>query len=73
MIRVHSGPEMILQLFVDWCKENQVNITYIEQGKPNQNAFIERFNCSNRTEVLEPHLFNELSQIRELSWARMMN
>ena len=34
---------------------------------------IERFNRSYRTEVLNPHLFSSLNQVRELSWAWMLS
>jgi putative transposase len=68
-IRVDNGPEMTAQAFADWCKENKVPIDYIEPGKPNQNAYIERFNRTYRTEVLDPHIFSTLSEVREISWA----
>lgn len=73
MIRVDNGPEMISKVFVTWCEANDVKINYIEPGKPNQNAYIERFNRSYRNEVLAPHLFASLEQVRELSWAWMMS
>lgn len=73
IIRVDNGPEMTAQVFVDWCKDNDVDIAYIEPGKRNQNAYIERFNRSYRTEVLDPHLFESLTQVREMSWAWMMS
>ena len=41
---LYSGPELISQVLVDWCEESNVQLRYIEPGKPNQNAFIERFN-----------------------------
>lgn len=71
MIRVDNGSEMTSLLFTQWCAENGVTIRYIEPGKPNQNAYIERFNKSYRNEVLDPHLFSCLTQVRELSWAWM--
>ena len=73
MIRVDNGPEMTSEVFSSWCENNNVNISYIEPGKPNQNAYIERFNRSYRNEVLSPHLFDSLSQVRELSWAWMLS
>ena len=57
----------------DMEAENGVTIRYIEPGKPNQNAYIERFNKSYRNEVLDPHLFSCLTQVRELSWAWMIS
>jgi len=34
---------------VAWCRENEVEIHYIQPGKPNQNAYIERFNRTYRS------------------------
>ena len=40
-------------------------IQYIQPGKPNQNAYIERFNRTFREEVLDQHLFLRLEDGRE--------
>jgi len=72
-IRVDNGPEMTAQAFADWCRENEVRIDYIQPGKPNQNAYIERFNRTYRTEVLDPHIFSSLSQVRDISWAWLLS
>jgi putative transposase len=68
-IRVDNGAEMTSNNFVSWCRENGIEIIYIQPGKPNQNAYIERFNRSFRTEILDAHLFHTLAQVREIAWA----
>jgi putative transposase len=74
-IRVDNGPEFTAQTFVDWCAEHRVAIYYIQPGKPDQNAYIERFNRSFRTEVLNAHLFESIAELRALTdtWLRIYN
>ena len=72
-IRVDNGPEMTAGVFAEWCSDNDVRIDYIQPGCPNQNAYIERFNRSYREEVLDPHIFSTLAQVRDLSWAWLMS
>ena len=54
---------------------NGVLVDYIEPGKPNQNAYIERFNRTYRTEVLNLYLFRSLTEVREITgrWIRQYN
>ena len=72
-IRIDNGPEMLAQIFTDWCENNGIELAYIQPGKPNQNAYIERFNRSFRNELLDPYLFTSLSQVREMSAAWMIS
>lgn len=66
-IRCDNGTELTSQVFMDWCQEHGIEIRYIQPGKPNQNAFIERFNRTYRDEVLSNYLFEDLDQVREIT------
>lgn len=63
-VRLDNGPELTADAFVDWAKEHKVTLMFIQPGKPNQNAFIERFNRSFREEVLDAWLFNAVSEVQ---------
>ncbi len=52
---------------------NGVTLQYIQPGKPNQNAFIERFNRTFREEVLDQHLFARLEDVREAAYWWMVD
>ena len=64
-IRLDNGPELTAESFTEWAKEQGIELRFIQPGKPNQNAFIERFNKSFREEVLNANLFNTLSEAQE--------
>ena len=74
-LRVDNGPELTADAFVDWCTALGISIGYNQPGKPDQNAFIERFNRSYREEVLDAHLFDTLDQVREITdaWPETYN
>jgi len=58
---------MVSQVLIDWREHHGVELMYIQPGKPNQNAFIERFNRTYRYEELDAYPFDSLSQVREIT------
>ncbi len=67
-LRMDNGPELISATLTDWCETNNIELVYIQPGKPQQNGFVERFNGSFRREFLDAYLFENLNQVREMAW-----
>jgi putative transposase len=61
-IRMDNGPETTSAKFVSWAEQHGIELRYIQPGRPNHNAFFERFNLSVRQEVLNVWLFDSLTQ-----------
>ncbi|BCA57146.1 transposase [Nitrospira sp. KM1] len=74
-LRLDNGPELLAERFLTWCAEWGIELRYIQPGKQNQHAFIERFNRTYRTEVLNASVFESLEQVREISgeWLQSYN
>lgn len=72
VLRTDNGPEFLGEVFVQWCNDHGVLIDYIQPGKPHQNAYIERFNRTYRNEVLDTWLLRNLTEVREITWAWMI-
>ena len=74
-VRVNNGPEFTGNIFNNWAKEHGITIDYINPGSFYQNGYIERFNRTYRTEVLDLYLFNNLKQVRKITeeWLTIYN
>lgn len=66
-LRLDNGSELTSHAFVDWARERDIELRFIQPGKPNQNAFIERFNRTYRTEVLNAYVFESIEQVQQIT------
>ena len=74
-IRLDNGSELRAQAFVDWCAAHDITLQFIQPGKSQQNAFIERFNGTYREEVLNAYVCETLTQVRLITehWLEIYN
>ena len=68
ILRTDNGPEFLSGEFIAWAETAGMMIRYIQPGKPNQNAYIERFNRTYRNELLDLYLFRNLNEVREATY-----
>lgn len=64
-IRCDNGPEYISNQLRTWAEERCIRLLYIQPGKPQQNAYVERYNRTVRHEWLDQHLFESVAHARE--------
>jgi len=61
-----NGTEFTSKVFRKWAADNNVEIHYIDKGKPTQNAFVESFNGKFRDECLNEEWFGSLLSARSI-------
>jgi putative transposase len=66
-LRMDNGPELMAEVFVQWCEAHAIERLYIAPGKPDQNAFIERFNRTYREEVLDAYVFESVAEVQTIT------
>lgn len=64
-IRCDNGPEYISKQLMAWARKQRIQLQYIQPGKPQQNAYVERFNRTVRHEWLNQHLFESIAHAQE--------
>ena len=66
-IRLDNGPEYVSGLLMEWAEKRGIAIEYIQPGKPQQNAYIERYNRTVRHEWLDQNIFETIEEAQDLA------
>ena len=61
-IRCDNGPEYTSVVLQDWAEMNGIALLYIQPGKPQQNAYVERYNRTVRHEWLDQNQFASIKE-----------
>ena len=67
VIRCDNGPEYISATLLNWASTRGIHIEHIQPGKPQQNAYVERFNRTVRYEWLSQYHWCDLDEVREFA------
>lgn len=65
VIRCDNGPEYISHALLAWAEKRQIRIEHIQPGKPQQNAYVERYNRTVRYGWLNQYAFETIEQVQE--------
>jgi putative transposase len=66
-LRCDNGPENISQTIQRWAQERGIRIEYIQPGKPQQNAYVERFNRTVRYEWLSQYCWSSVEEVQDFA------
>ncbi|WP_139834154.1 IS3 family transposase [Marivita cryptomonadis] len=66
-IRVDNGPEYVSSTLTIWAEKQGITLTYIQPGKPQQNAYVERYNRTVRHEWLDLYIFESIEEVQQIA------
>ena len=66
-IRCDNGPEYISGKLAAWAERRGIRMSFIQPGKPQQNAYIERYNRTVRYDWLSHYLFDSIEQVQDFA------
>lgn len=64
-LRCDNGPEYISGTLARWATEHDIKLEFIQPGKPQQNAYVERYNRTVRHEWLEMNEFQSIEHAQD--------
>ncbi|TBW98061.1 integrase core domain-containing protein, partial [Xanthomonas citri] len=65
VIRCDNGPEYISGALLSWAQRHGIRVEHIQAGKPQQNAYVERYNRTIRYAWLAQTLFDTIDQVQD--------
>lgn len=64
-IRCDNGPEYVSAALASWSHRRGIHLEFIQPGKPQQNAYVERYNRTVRYDWLAQYLFDTIEEVQE--------
>jgi putative transposase len=66
-IRCDNGPEYVSAALSSWAERHGIRIEHIQPGKPQQNAYVERYNRTVRYDWLSHYLFVSIDEVQDFA------
>jgi len=66
-IRSDNGPEYIGHTMIEWAEKRGIRLDHIQPGKPQQNAYVERYNRTVRYDWLGHYLFESIAEAQDFA------
>ena len=64
-IRCDNGPEYVSARLQLWADSQGIRLEYIQPGRPQQNAYVERYNRTVRYDWLNQYLFESIEEVQD--------
>jgi len=63
-LRCDNGPEYISHKLSAWAEKHAIELSFIQPGNPQQNAYIERFNRTVRYDWLSQYIYRDIEELQ---------
>jgi len=63
-LRCDNGPEYISHKLATWAESKNIELSFIQPGNPQQNAYIERFNRTVRYDWLSLYIYRDIEELQ---------
>ena len=64
-IRCDNGPEYISNRITKWAEKQGIELLHIQPGKPQQNAYVERYNRTVRYDWMTQYIFASIEEVQD--------